>query len=386
MKDKFIAKRYWNLQPSAMAAASSIAPRDDLINLTVGDPDINTDERVIKLAMEDALKGHTHYTTQRGDEELRAEIIKQYKEDYGMEIADEEIFVEASGNLAMFLVLEAIIDEGDEVLIIDPFYPPYPDQVAMVGGVPVFVPTCPEKGFQVEQSAIEAKISNRTKAIIVNTPCNPTGVCMTKETLCGIAATAIKHDLIVIADDIYTAYSYMAPFVPIASLPKMRERTIIINSFSKNYIMTGWRLGNIIAPPYIAQLIADINENVVFTAPAISQRAAIHAIRMRKDIQAKVVGEFQSRVEYVANRIKNIPGMACLDPEGAFYVFADVRPSGLTSQEAVDLLWNTAGVATLPGTTFGASGEGFIRLSCTVGMDKLKEAMDRIEKLHEFMA
>ncbi|HWP80442.1 MAG TPA: aminotransferase class I/II-fold pyridoxal phosphate-dependent enzyme [Candidatus Acidoferrum sp.] len=386
MDDKYIAKRYRNLKPSAMAAASAISPRDDLINLTVGDPDINTDERIIKLAMEDALKGHTHYTTQRGDEELRAEIVRLYKEDYGMDIADGEIFVETAGNLAMFLALEATVDEGDEVLIIEPYYTPYPDQIEMVGGVAVGVPTSPENGFQVTPADIEAKLTPRTKAVIVNTPCNPTGVCMTIETLTGIADVAKKHDLLVIADDIYTAYCYHSKFTPIASLPGMRERTIIVNSFSKNYIMTGWRLGNLIAPPRMAQLFADINENVVFTAPSVSQRAGIYAIRLRKDIQKEAIGEFRRRVEYVAGRIKDIPGMDCMAPQGTFYVFADVRPSGLTSQQAVDALWKKAGVATLPGTAFGPSGEGFVRISCTVGMDKLKEAFDRIEKLPEFKA
>lgn len=386
MEDKYIAKRYWNLKPSAMAAASAMSPRDDLINLTVGDPDLNTDERVIKLAMEDALKGHTHYTTQRGDEELRAEISKFYKEEFNMDVADEEIFVETAGNLAMFLAVEATIDEGDEVLIIEPYYTPYPDQIEMVGGVPVSVPTSPENGFQVTPADIEAKITSRTKAIIVNTPCNPTGVCLTEETLKGIADMAIKHDLLVIADDIYTAYCYHSKFIPIASLPGMRERTIIVNTFSKNYIMTGWRLGNLIAPPRMAQLFADINENVVFTAPSVSQRAGIYAIRLRKEIQKEAIGEFRRRVEYVAERIQSIPGMRCMTPQGTFYIFADIRPSGLTSQQAVDVLKQKAGVATLPGTAFGPSGEGFVRISCTKGIDVLKEAFDRIEKLPEFLA
>jgi len=386
MEDKYISKRYWNLKPSAMAAAAAMSPRDDLINLTIGDPDLNTDDRVIKLAMEDAYKGHTHYTTQRGDEELREAIIRLYKEDYDMDITDEEIFVEASGNLAMFLALEATIDEGDEVLIIEPYYTPYPDQVSMVGGVPVSVPTSPDNGFQVTPADIEAKITPRTKAIIVNTPCNPTGVCMTLETLTGIADMAKKHDLLVIADDIYTAFCYHSEFVPIASLPGMRERTIIINSFSKNYIMTGWRLGNLIAPPRMTQLLADINENLVTTAPAISQRGGIYAIGLRKSIQEKAVGEFRRRVEYVAERIKSIPGMRCMAPQGTFYIFADIRPSGLTSEQAVAVLRQKAGVATLPGNAFGQSGEGFIRISCTKNVDVLKEAFDRIEKLPEFMA
>lgn len=386
MEDKYISKRYWNLKPSAMAAAAALSPRDDLINLTLGDPDLNTDERVIKLAMEDAFKGHTHYTTQRGDEELREAIVRLYKEDYDMDVADEEIFVETSGNLAMFLALEATIDEGDEVLLIEPYYTPYPDQIEMVGGVPVSVPTSPENGFQVTPADIEAKIMPRTKAIIVNTPCNPTGVCMTLETLTGIADMAKKHDLLVIADDIYTAYCYHSKFIPIASLPGMRERTIIINSFSKNYIMTGWRLGNLIAPPKMTQLFADINENLVTSAPAPSQRAGIYAIQLRKDIQDKAVGEFRSRVEYAAERIKNIPGMRCMTPQGTFYIFADIRPSGLTSEEAVAVLRQKAGVAMLPGSAFGASGEGFIRICCTKKIDVLKEAFDRIEKLPEFMA
>ncbi|MPM70366.1 putative N-acetyl-LL-diaminopimelate aminotransferase [bioreactor metagenome] len=166
----------------------------------------------------------------------------------------------------------------------------------------------------------------------------------------------------------------------------MRERTIIINSFSKNYIMTGWRLGNLIAPPKMTQLFADINENLVTSAPAPSQRAGIYAIQLRKDIQEKAVGEFRRRVEYVAERIKGIPGMRCMVPQGTFYIFADIRPSGLTSEQAVAVLRQKAGVAMLPGSAFGQSGEGFIRICCTKKIDVLKEAFDRIEKLPEFMA
>ncbi len=384
MKDKFIAKKYQNLQGNEMAVASAMVPRDDLIVLTLGDPDLNTDSTVIELAMKDAKEGHTHYTHQRGDEELRAEIIKYYKERFGMEVCDDEVMVTASANLGLYLALEASIDDGDEVLMLEPFYPPYPDQILMVGGIPVSVPTYAENGFQVKPSDIEAKITPKTKAIIVNNPTNPTGIVMTRETLEGIAEVAKKHDLLVFADDIYTAFCYNAPFIPIASIEGMRERTITINSFSKDYTMTGWRVGNIICSKKFADLCAIINENVAFTPCAVSMRAALHAMRDRERVQRETIGEYRSRCEYVAKRVASLKKMECGLPQGTFYMFVDIRPSGLTSREAAALLKEKAGVAVLPGSTFGESGEGFIRLACTVAEDKLKEAFDRIEKLPEF--
>ena len=244
MKHRFIAKRYWKDQTTPMGKVDDLAKNyDDVINLSLGDPDLITHELIIDKSYADAKAGHTKYTDFAGDPELRGEICRFYQEEYNMEVTVPEVFVAASGCFAMYLALEAILDDGDEVILQAPFFTPYPQQVELARGIPVELPTYEEEDFQISVERLESLITERTKALVINTPSNPTGSCLTVETMEKIAEIAIKHDLIVIADDIYTSFSYQHPFVPIASLPGMRERTITINSFSKNFTMTGWRIG-----------------------------------------------------------------------------------------------------------------------------------------------
>ncbi len=383
MKHKFIAKRYWKDQSTAMGQSDVMAKSfDDVIDLSLGDPDLTTDIRIINAAFEDTKAGHTKYTDFRGDPELRQEICKFYKEEYNMDVADEEVFVAASGCLAMYLVLEAIVDDGDEVIMQAPFFTPYPQQVELARGIPVELPTYEEEDFQINVERLESLITERTKALVINSPSNPTGNCLTVETMEKIAEIAEKYDLIVISDDIYTAFSYQNPFVPFASLPGMQERTIIINSFSKNFTMTGWRVGNIIAPDYIIKIVQQINENVVFTAPSMSQRAAIFALQHRDEVQPPMIEEYRKRMFYAAERINEIPKMSVIyPPKGSFYLFINIKEMGMSSVEAADFILQKAHVLMLPGDAFGKCGEGYVRIACTVNIDTLKEAFDRIEKI-----
>ncbi|MCR5035664.1 MAG: pyridoxal phosphate-dependent aminotransferase [Clostridia bacterium] len=383
MKHKFIAKRYWKDQSTAMGQSDVMAKSfDDVIDLSLGDPDLTTDFRIIDAAFADAKAGHTKYTDFRGDPELRQAIIDFYKEEYDMDIVDEEIFVAASGCLAMYLVLEAIIDDGDEVIMQAPFFTPYPQQVELARGIPIELPTYEEEDFQINVERLESLITERTKALVINSPSNPTGNCLTVETMEKIAEIAEKYDLIVISDDIYTAFSYQNPFVPFASLPGMKERTIIINSFSKNFTMTGWRVGNIVAPDYIIKIVQQINENVVFTAPSISQRAAIFALHHRDEVQPPMIEEYRKRMFYAAERINQIPKMSVIyPPKGSFYLFINIKEMGMSSVEAADFILQKAHVLMLPGNAFGECGEGYVRIACTVNVDTLKEAFDRIEKV-----
>ncbi|MCI5689023.1 pyridoxal phosphate-dependent aminotransferase [Anaerovoracaceae bacterium 42-11] len=386
MKHKFIAKRYWKDQSTAMGKSDEMAKSfDDVINLSLGDPDLITHDIIIDNAFADAKAGHTKYTDFRGDPEFRAEICKYYKEEYDMDVADEEVFVCASACLGMYLALEAIIDDGDEVILQAPYFTPYPQQVELARGIPVELPTYEEEDFQINIERLESLITERTKALVINSPSNPTGNCLTVETMEKIAEIAVKYDLIVISDDIYTSFSYQNPFVPFATLPGMRERTIILNSFSKNFTMTGWRVGNIIAPDYIIKVIQQINENVVFTAPSVSQRAALHALRHRAEIQPPMIEEYRKRMFYAAERINQIPKLSVIyPPKGSFYLFMNIKETGLTSTEAADKILEEAHVLMLPGNAFGACGEGYVRIACTVNVDTLKEAFDRIEKIEQF--
>ncbi|MBR4411362.1 MAG: pyridoxal phosphate-dependent aminotransferase [Firmicutes bacterium] len=385
MKHPYIAKRYWKDQTTAMGQSDVMAKSfNDVINLSLGDPDLITDERIIDAAFADAKRGYTKYSDFRGDPELRAEICKFYKEEYNMDVKDEEVFVCTSACLGMYQVLEAILDDGDEVLMQSPYFTPYPQQVELARGIPVEVPTYEEEDFQIDVERLESLITARTKALIINSPSNPTGNCLTVETMEKIAEVAVKHDLIVIADDIYTSFSYQNEFVPFASLPGMKERTITLNSFSKNFTMTGWRLGNIIAPDFIIRTIQQVNEAMVFTAPSISQRAAIYALQHRHEIQPAMVEEYRKRLYYAAERVNQIPKLSVIyPPKGTFYLFINIKKTGLTSVEAADLILRKAHVLMLPGSGFGTCGEGYLRAACTVNVDKLKEAFDRIAAIEE---
>lgn len=383
MKHRFLAKKYWKDASTPFGTTNEKAAQfDDCINLSIGDPDLITDKIIIDGAYQDALKGHTRYTNMYGDIELRDEIRKFYKDEYDIDIAPDEVIVTTSGLIAMYMALQAILDEGDEVIIQSPFFTPYTAQVEMARGIPVELDTYEEEDFQINIDRLKSLITPRTRALIINTPSNPTGSCLSADTLGEIAKIAEEEDLIVIADDIYTSYSFEKDFIPFMSMPGMRERTITINSFSKNFIMTGWRVGNIIAPAFIVRVLKDMGENIVYSAPAPSQRAAIYALRNRKVIQPPIIAEYRKRMEYAAERINRIPWMSVITPpKGSFYLFINIKKSGLSSLDAADMILEKAHVLLLPGNAFGRCGEGYLRLACTVGVDKLEEAFDRIEKI-----
>lgn len=385
MKHHFLSKRYWKDQGTAMNASEARSGTyDDIINLSLGDTDLITDRLIINGAFTDATAGHTKYTETRGDPELRGEIAKFYRDEYGMEVSDREIMVTASGCIAMYLTLEAVLDDGDEVIVPTPCFTPYFQQIKLARGVPVELPTFEGEGFQPDPSRIESAITERTKALIINTPTNPTGCAYSRNTIEQIAEVAKKHDLLVIADDIYTLFCYEEPFFPISGLPGMFERTVSINSFSKNFLMTGWRIGNVVAPDYIVRAIQLINENVAFTTCSVSQRAAIHALRNRKTVQPGILDEYRKRAFLVAEKVGNIPKMSVLSPRGTFYLFVNIKQTGLSSEDTASRILKEAHVLTLPGNAFGQAGEGYLRIACTCGCEKLAEAFDRIAAMPVF--
>lgn len=386
MRDKFVAKQYWKDEITVMSQTDELAKKfDDVIDLSLGDPDLTTNRIIIDNVYRDMLAGHTKYTDFRGDPELRQEIANFYREEYGYEVSDEEICVTSSGTHAMCLAFCAILDPGDEVIIHAPYYTYYLNQIKFAGGVPVILDCYEEDNFQIDTKRMEELITERTKAIVVNTPNNPSGACMSRKTLEGVAELAKKYDLIVVADDIYTAFSYEDDFIPMTTLDGMRERTITLNSFSKDYIMTGWRVGNIIAPPNIIKTVHIVNDAVMFTAPAMSQRGAIYAIRNRKIIQPPIVDEFRTRMTYAAERINAIKNLSCLPPRGAFYLLINIKKTGLTSEEACKLILEKAHVLMVPANCFGDCGEGYLRICCTKNVEVLKDAFDRLEQVKELV-
>lgn len=368
-----------------MGAADELAKTyHDVIDFSLGDPDLITDNLIIDKAFADAKAGHTKYTDFRGDPELRNEIVRFYDEAYGMQVKDGQVMITTSGCIAMYLVMEAILDDGDEVIVPMPCFTPYPQQIELARGVPVALETLEEEQFQINAQRLEEKITERTKAIILNSPVNPTGAMFSLQTMKKIAHLAEQYDLLVVADDIYTLYCYDEPFIPFARLPGMAERTITINSFSKDYLMTGWRVGNIVALDEIIQTIQQINENVAFTSPSISQRAALHALRNRQVIQPPILREYRQRVFNAAQRINAIHNMSVLPPGGTFYLFVNIKDTGKTSDEVAEAILQQAHVLVLPGNAFGVCGEGYIRIACTCSEEKMNEAFDRIARMPMF--
>ena len=385
MNYRHVSKRYWKPTSTAMGQIGDRANLyDDLINLSLGDPDITTDERIIRRAFQDALDGYTHYTDSFGMIELRRALSDYYRQAYDYSLETNEILITTSGCHAMWLVMEGILDDGDEMIIPSPYFTPYPQQVKLARGIPVLMELREENRFQIEPDVLESLITDRTKAIILNTPSNPTGACLSEETMRAIADIVETHDLLVVADDIYTKFSFAEPFIPFTTLPGMRERTITIGSFSKDYAMTGWRIGYILSNPALITVLRDINENNVYTAPSISQRAAIHALELRDEVQPPLIEEFRKRVFTAYERITSLKNMSVLPPMGTFYLFPNIKATGLTSTEVADRILKEAHVLTLPGSAFGANGEGYLRIAVTVGVDQVNEAFARIARMDIF--
>lgn len=384
MMHKFIAKKHWSAAVTPMGeAAASFNNLMDLINLSLGDPDLNTDSEIIKAAFMDAENGHTHYTDSIGEIELREKICRYFHSKYNSNIEPAEIMVTVGACHGMYLALQAILDPGDEVIIHEPYFTPYYEQIVLSGGKPVILETCEKEGFQISDKKLRNMITSKTKAILINSPNNPTGAVFSIDTLNKIARIAIENDILVISDEVYDAYCFNSKFIPLMNIDGMKERTITLQSFSKDFAMTGWRIGYAVAPSYIIECMRNINEGICFSAPSISQRAAIHALENADRVQEFLVGEFKKRMIYASERINSIKGLSVRKPEGSIYLFVNIKNTGLTSSEFSRLLLEDANVSVIPGTAFGKSGEGYVRIACTVGIDKLKEAFDRIENLLE---
>ncbi len=379
-KQDFLAKAYRSTVSNALGDAAKRIGDPDLINLSIGDPDFITPQEIIDSAFKCATDGHTNYTKPNGDPELIDAIAVFLREEYRSDVKPNEIMVTVGACHAMYVALCAILDEGDEVLVPDPYFTPYKDQVTMARGVFVSVPTDISTGFQLNFETLESLVTPKTKAILVNSPNNPTGAVYGRDVLEKLGAFALKHDLIVLSDEVYEALSYGQKHVSVLEIPTLRDRSIVFGSFSKSYAMTGWRIGYAVAPDYVISTMVQINESICFSAPSVSQRAALSALHKRKIVQPKLVNAFEERMSYGYRRIKSIQGLDVIAPKGGIYLFADIRKSNLSSTLFAQHLADEKKVLVLPGNVFGAYGEGYIRIAVTVGLDRLAIAFDRIEE------
>lgn len=385
IKHPYIAKRHWEFEEASLSKTNEMVKRyDDVINLSIGDPDYPADKGIIEAMYQAGLQGHTRYTEFLGDEDLRRATMKQYRDDYGFTFNEDEIIITAGGTHAMYLTMEAILDEGDEVIAIAPYYIYYQPQIEMPKGKLVVYNTRSEDNFDVDLAELEKHITSRTKAIVVNSPCNPSGKVYSQENIRGILELAEKYDFLVIADDIYGALNYTDNKKAICSYEESPKRIITIYSYSKDYSMTGLRLGHIIADKELIATMRRVNEAVAFTVNSMVQRSGIYAIEHRKEIQKGLYEEYYRRCNYIYERASKIKNMSCNKPEGTFYVFVNIKETGLTSEEIWEKMLDEAHVLVLPGSGFGAAGEGYIRIAATVGIDTLEEAFNRIEQMSVF--
>lgn len=374
--DKFLKREYSMGVKKEFSKTLPYTP----INLGIGDLDIHTDKELIQKAMADAEAGHTHYTNSYGYFELREEICRYHKENFeNYDYSPENVMVVTGACHGLYLLFKSILNPEDEIILLAPFFPVYADQISLSGGKPVIVETKFENGFQIVKEDLEKAVTSKTKAIVVNSPSNPTGVCYTLESLNIIREFAIEHDILVVADDVYDFFSYEKKFTPLATLPDMKERTVTVCSFSKNFAMTGWRIGYMLAPREIIECVNFINEAIIYSAPSVSQRCALYALKDYKRLKEKIVPVFKERVEYCYNRIKKIGFLDCFKPEGGIYVFVNIQKTGMSSQEFTDYLFDNYNIAVVNGDTFGV--KGFVRIACTLDIALLKEAFDRIEKI-----
>jgi len=375
----YIAKRFQGQKASLTLDTEALKKYTDLIDLSIGDTDLITDERIIEAAYQDALAGATRYGMPQGDPELIDAIITAWQEDFGQKVAAEEVLVTASSCLGMTLATMAVLDPGDEVIVFGPYFAVYKQQIELAGGVCVEVQTSETAGYHLNEADLRKAITAKTKAVIINNPANPTGVVYNRSELEMLARVAVEKDLLVLADEIYTRYVFDGEFIPVRTLPGMAERTVTLNSFSKNFMMTGWRVGYIIAPKEIRQTAQMINGGIIYTAPSISQRAAIKALTMRDEVQRLYISMYKERVLYAADRLSRISYLTLAKPHGTFYLFPGVKKTGLTSEEFCKAALEKTHILLSPGTAFGISGAGHVRIACTASEKQIREAMDRLE-------
>lgn len=376
-----ISKRVEQMAPSGIRAFFDLVlGMKDVISLGVGEPDFVTPWHIREKAISSLEKGYTSYTSNKGMPELRQEINRFLGERYGISYdINEEILVTVGVSEGLDLAFRAILDPGDKVLVPDPNYVSYGPTVQLAGGEVVPLPTNIKTGFKITPEAIEESMCEGVKAIIINYPCNPTGTSYTKKELREIARAIIKHDLILISDEVYDELTYDFEHTPFATLKGMKERTIYLNGFSKSYAMTGFRLGWAAGPADIIAGMTKIHQYTMLCAPIISQIAAIEALKTGfKDI-AMMKREYLRRRNYMVGALNDI-GLSCHMPQGAFYVFPSIKSTGMKSMDFAKDLLNKKKVALVPGSAFGKELDDHIRISYASSYDNLKEAIARIDE------
>lgn len=381
MSKSRLSQKVTSIPPSGIRRFFDIAATmKDVISLGIGEPDFVTPAHISQAGIESIQRGDTHYTSNSGTIELRSALSDKLSEMYGVRYsAENEILITVGVSEALQCAMLAVIDPGDEVLVVEPCFVAYKPSVVLAGGTAVMVPTFVENDFQVTAEELEKHVTPRTKAIFIGYPNNPTGAVLGKQRLQQIADLAEKYDLLVISDEIYDRLVYGVEHTNFASLPRMQERTILLGGFSKSYAMTGWRVGYVCANPEILGAIRKVHQYAIMSAPTMAQHAALEAILHGEQDVRDMVNEYDLRRQTILAGLNTI-GLPTFEPRGAFYVFPDIRPTGLTSNDFSEKLLMDEHVAAVPGDAFGESGAGFVRMSYCNSMENIEEALTRIER------
>lgn len=380
--EKYLNKTIMSVKPSGIRKFFDIANEmDDVISLSVGEPDFQTPWHIREKGIKSLEKGKTWYTPNRGFAELCQEISNYYERKCGLKYnPSTQTLVTVGGSEAIDLAFRSLVEQGDEVIIPTPSFVCYEPLATMAGGIPVVINTKNEDNFRLKAEDLERVITPKSKLLVLPFPNNPTGAIMEREDLEEIAKVVIKHDLIVLSDEIYSELTYGGKtHVSIAQIDNMYERTVVINGFSKSYAMTGWRLGYALGPQPIIDQMTKLHQYGIMSAPTTAQYAAIEALRNGDDDVRKMRDEYDMRRRLVVDSFNDM-GLTCFEPLGAFYVFPCIKSTGLTSEEFCTRLIVEKHIAVVPGTAFGESGEGFVRVSYSYSLKHLKIALERIRE------
>jgi aminotransferase len=381
MRETYLSERVATLKPSGIRKFFDIAATmKEVISLGIGEPDFTTPQPILEAGIRSLHNGQTHYTSNAGIMELRQalslHIDKLYHVSYD---PGSEIVITVGGSEALYLAMTALLNPGEEVIIPTPCFVAYQAEVLLAGGVPVEIACCMENNFDLDPAVIEAAVNPRTKAILLSFPNNPTGAVASRATLLEVARIAEEHDLIVISDEIYDRLVYGLPHVCFPALPNMRKRTILLGGFSKDYAMTGWRIGFAAGPVDLIRAMNRVHQYTIMCAPTTAQEAAVIALTDSEKFVEDMISEYDRRRKLIVGRLNHL-GLPTFEPHGAFYAFPQVSITGLDDETFANRLLQEEHVAVVPGSAFGAGGAGFVRCSYATSYEKIEEALKRIER------
>ncbi len=379
----FISARVASVPPSGIRRFFDIAATmPDVISLGIGEPDFVTPEPMLSAGIRSLERGETSYTSNSGTAELRNALSDHLDTLYGVRYdPNAEMLITVGVSEAMYLGMTSILDPGDEVIVPQPCFVAYTPEVVFAGGTPVTLACKVENNFQVTAAEIEARITPKTKALLIGFPSNPTGAVMSRERMLEIAAVAEKYDLLVISDEIYDRLVYGTQHVCFSSLPGMKARTLLLGGFSKDYAMTGWRIGYIAGPAEILGAARKVHQYTIMSAPTTGQAAALAALQHGEEHVQRMVAEYDRRRKLIVGGL-NALGLDCFEPRGAFYAFPSIAKTGMSSDAFCDTLLKEEQVATIPGSAFGEGGDGYVRMAYATSYEKIETALER---MHRFL-